>query len=145
MVFDPDGRIRSASQDAAAFFGFLPGQDLTDMGLEPLWEKIETRMSALQAEKFREEQIFLVGQIKAGQRPIATVCLVYADEPREQPDATSDAPFGNAYLPVVANFRKSDPTMLSVIYLDVLDKAKVDADGVVRCRLSRPRSRALKP
>ena len=52
MIFDADGRVRSSSDDAAAFFGFDASQDLTGMRLTQLLEKIESRMSRSTVREF---------------------------------------------------------------------------------------------
>jgi len=123
------GEVRSASDDASELCGFAAGQSLIGMRLRALVDKISSRMMPGQRKAFEEEQAQLIGHIFTGKRPVATVCLVFAEQ-NIPPGGKIDA----AYLPVVARlFARANVTELDVIYLDVTGLARVDEDGVARC------------
>ena len=130
MVFAAgEGKVKSASNDAAEFFGFPPDQDLVGMKVLDVVDKLYSRMVPRQKDPFKQEQDQLIGQIFTGAKPRASVCLVFGDN-----DIESDSEIPNAFLPIVARFRVGPcgPTELDVIYLDVTETAKCDKDGVVR-------------
>ena len=85
-----------------------------------------------QRKNFEEEQNQLIGQIFMGLKPMANVCLVFAEQ-----DIPPGGKINAAYLPVVAKFvARTSGTILDVIYLDVTRIARVDEDGVVRCNFA---------
>ncbi len=132
MAFEgATGEVRSASDDAAAFFGFPDNQSLIGMPLITLVEKISSRIMPGQRAAFEAEQNQMIGQIFIGKRPLATVCLVFAEQ-----NIPEGGDIEAAYLPVVARFvTRARGTILDVIYLEVTGLAKLEADGVVRCNL----------
>lgn len=130
MIFEAgEGKVKSASEDAAEFFGFPHDKDLTGTKVVDLVDKLFSRMIPRQKCPFKCEQDQLIGQLFTGAKPRASVCLVFGDE-----DIEPRSKIPNAFLPIVARFLvvPNGPTELDVIYLDVTDTARCDEDGVVR-------------
>ena len=124
------GQVKSASDDAAELFGLAGEESLVGMQLSALLDRISARMMPGQMDAFLEEQKRLIGELYIGEKPVATVCLVFGNE--------SILPGGRietAYLPVVARFTQGATTILDVIYIEVTTLARLDDDGVVRCNL----------
>ncbi len=130
MTFEAGkGNVKSASDDAAEFFGFPPDLNMVGMKVVDVVDKLFSRMVPRQKNPFRQEQDRLIGQIFMGAKPRASVCLVFGDR-----DIEPGSKITNAFLPIVARFlvAPNGPTELDVIYLDVTDTARCDEDGVVR-------------
>jgi len=130
MAFEAGGGgVIAASYDAAKFFGFAADQSLIGMQLRTLVCKISSRMMPRQREAFEREQDQLFAQIFTGQKPLASVCLVFAER-----DVPPGGKVDAAYLPIVTRVVvRASGTILDVMYLDVTNLANVDEDGVVRC------------
>lgn len=124
------GQVRSASEDAAELFGLAGEESLLGMQLSTLLDRISARMMPVQMDAFLEEQKRLIGALYIGEKPVATVCLVFGNE-NIPPGGRIEA----AYLPVVARFTQGATTILDVIYIEVTSLARLDDDGVVRCNL----------
>jgi hypothetical protein len=123
------GQVKSASDDAEELFGLAGEESLAGMQLSALLDRISARMIPGQMDAFLEEQKRLIGSLYIGEKPVATVCLVFGNE--IPPGGRIEA----AYLPVVARFTQGATTILDVIYIEVTTLARLDDDGVVRCNL----------
>jgi hypothetical protein len=125
------GQVRSASDDAAELFGLANEESLVGMQLSTFLDRVYARLMPGQRDAFQEEQKRLIGELYIGEKPMATVCLVFANE-----DISPAGKIEAAYLPIVARFvTQGAATILDVIYVDVTAMARLDEDGVVRCNL----------
>ena len=126
------GKIIAASEDAAAFYRFPPEKNLVELSITEVVNKLQSEMAPSQRAAFNQEQTQLLGMIWLGQKPAATVCIVFGKDPLKPGD-----PITNAYLPIITRFSTlGEPTVLEVFYLDVTATAVVGPDGVVRCNLA---------
>ncbi len=126
------GKITAASDDAAAFLRYPPETKMVGLSAGEFVRKLTSELVPSQRAAFTAEQERLFGVISLGQKPLATVCMVFGKDSIE-PGATLD----NAFLPIVTRFRatRGAATILEVIYIDVTATAIVGRDGVVRCYL----------
>jgi hypothetical protein len=129
MAFDAHSRrVTAASDDAAKLFGFATDENLVGIALTTLLDKIMSRMMPAQREAFKDEQARLIGEIAMGEKPVATVCLVFANQ-----DIPPGGKVEAAHLPIVAGWQaRGGITSLNVLYMDVTKTASIDEDGVVR-------------
>lgn len=126
------GSIIEASPDVAQFFQYPSGQNMVGLDAREFVKKLTQEIAPSQRAAFTDEQNRLLGMIFQGEKPLATVCIVFGNE-----DITPGSKVENAYLPLVTRFTTAagKPTVLEVIYLNVTAIARVGIDGVVRCFL----------
>ena len=107
------------------------------MAIAEVVDKLHSRMLPQQRQAFRDEQELMIGKVFIGRKPLASVCIVFGEK-----DLAPDSRPDNAYLPYVSRFvfGKNGPTTFDVIYIDVAETARLDANGVVRWGVGPPKN-----